>query len=736
MGVHAERWTLVEIQHPCLALAIRLTRPVQSLYSKNMKNLLQLLILVVTLVACSGAKPSSPAPAPEKRPVTLEIHGNSRVDNYFWLRERENPEVIAYLEAENTYTEQALKPYEGLQGVLVDEMKARMKQDEASAPYKRGDYFYYVRYVEDSEYPIYARKEGSLEAPEQVILDVNALAGNANYFSVRGFSVSPDDRIAAYGVDTVGRRFYDLYFLDIETGELLSDKIDNTTSNFEWANNSKTILYGKQHPETLRSYQVLRHKLGEPDDTLVYEEEDETNYLYVSKSLSSAFFYLTSAQTLSTEVRYVSADSPSDSPKLFLPREDNHEYFVTDGRDRFYVISNDEANNFKLMEAALDGTSKDAWMEVVAHRDNALIEDVNVFQDYLVVTIVENGLTQMEVIERTSGTTRRIGFDEEVYTASSDDNYEFHSDLFRYSYESLTTPESTYDYNLETKAHTLIKERAVVGKFDRGNYKTERRFATARDGTQVPVSIVYHTGMRKNGQNPLLQYAYGSYGSSASPYFSSDRLSLLDRGFVYAIAHIRGGSEMGREWYYDGRQLKKKNTFTDFIDVSNYLIDEGYTSPDHLYAYGGSAGGLLMGAVLNMAPELYKGVFAAVPFVDVVTTMLDEDIPLTSGEWDEWGNPNEKEYYEYMLSYSPYDNVRKSDYPNILVTTGLHDSQVQYWEPAKWVAKLREYKTDDNLLVLKTDMSAGHSGKTGRFRRLEDTALYYSFFLGLEDIRE
>ena len=701
-----------------------------------MKNILQLSILVVTLVACSGEKPSSPTPAPEKRPVTLELHGDSRVDNYFWLRERENPEVIAYLEAENAYTEEALSPYKGLQDGLVDEMKARMKQDEESAPYKRGDYFYYVRYVEDSEYPIYARKEGSLDAPEQVMLDVNALAGDADYFAVRGFSVSPDDRIAAYGVDTAGRRFYDLYFLDIETGELLGDKIDDTTSNFEWANDSQTILYGKQHPETLRSYQVFRHRLGEPDDTLVYEEEDETNNLYVSKSLSSAFFYLTSAQTLSTEVRYVSADSPDDAPKLFLPREENHEYFLTDGADRFYVISNDEAKNFKLMEAPLDDTSKDAWKEVVAHRDSALIEDVNVFQDYLVVTIVENGLTQMEVTERASGATRRIDFDEEVYTASSDDNYEFDSDLFRYSYESLTTPESTYDYSLETQAHTLIKERAVVGSFDRSNYKTERLFATAREGTQVPVSIVYRDGMEKDGQNPLLQYAYGSYGSSTSPYFSSDRLSLLDRGFVYAIAHIRGGSEMGREWYYDGRQLKKKNTFTDFVDVSNHLIDEGYTSPEHLYAYGGSAGGLLMGAVLNMAPELYKGVFAAVPFVDVVTTMLDEDIPLTSGEWDEWGNPNEKEYYEYMLSYSPYDNVRKTDYPNILVTTGLHDSQVQYWEPAKWVAKLREYKTDDNLLVLKTDMSAGHSGKTGRFRRLEDTALYYSFFLGLEDIRE
>jgi len=701
-----------------------------------MKSVLQLSILVVTLVACSGEKPSSPTPAPEKRPVTLELHGDSRVDNYFWLRERENPEVIAYLEAENAYTEQALSPYNGLQDGLVAEMKARMKQDEESAPYKRGDYYYYVRYVEGSEYPIYARKEGSLDAAEQIILDVNALAGDADYFSVRGFSVSPDDRIAAYGVDAAGRRFYDLYFLNIETGELLGDKIEDTTSNFEWANDSQTILYGKQHPETLRSYQVFRHKLGEPADTLVYEEEDETNYLYVSKSLSSSFFYLTSAQTLSTEVRYVAADSPDDAPRLFLAREEDHEYLVTDGADRFYVISNDEAKNFKLMEAPLDDTSKDAWKEIVANRDNALIANVDVLQDYLVVTIVEDGLTQMEVVDRASGTTKRIDFDEEVYTAFSDDNYEFDSGLFRYGYESLTTPESTYDYNLNSETHTLIKERAVLGSFDRSNYKTQRLFATARDGTQVPVSIVYRDGMEKNGQSPLLQYAYGSYGSSTSPNFSSDRLSLLDRGFVYAIAHIRGGSEMGREWYYDGRQLNKKNTFTDFVDVSNYLIDEGYTSPEHLYAFGGSAGGLLMGAVLNMAPELYKGVYAAVPFVDVVTTMLDEDIPLTSGEWDEWGNPNEKEYYEYMLSYSPYDNVRKTDYPNILVTTGLHDSQVQYWEPTKWVAKLREYKTDDNLLVLKTDMSAGHSGKTGRFRRLEDTALYYSFFLGLEDIRE
>jgi len=701
-----------------------------------MRNFIALSILALALAGCSGEKDASPNPIVEKRPVTLEIHDDKRVDDYFWLRERENPEVIAYLEAENAHTEQALGPLKGLRNVLFDEMKSRIQQDEETAPYKRGDYFYYVRYVEGNEYPVYARKKGSLESEEQVILDVNKLAGDADYFSVRGLEVSPDDRIAAYGVDTAGRRFYTLYFLDIETGELLDDRIEDMTANFEWANDSRTILYAKQHPETLRSYRVFRHTLGAPEDTLVYEEKDDTNYLSINKSLSSAYFYLVSSQTLSTEVRYLSADSPQDDAKLFLPREDNHEYFVTDGADRFYVMSNDGAENFKLMEAPLDNTSKSAWQEIVGHNEQALIEDVDVFQDYLVVTSLEKGLTQMDVIDRLNGKSRRIAFDEEVYVAYSDDNYEFDSKLFRYVYESLTTPESTYDYNLESQEHTLIKEREVVGDFDRGNYVSKRLFATARDGTQVPVSIVYRQGLEKNGQHPLLQYAYGSYGYSTSPYFNADRLSLLDRGFVFAIAHVRGGSEMGRQWYYDGRQLKKKNTFTDFIDVSNYLIEQGYTNPEHLYAYGGSAGGLLMGAVLNMAPELYNGVYAAVPFVDVVTTMLDEDIPLPTGEWDEWGDPNKKEFYDYMLSYSPYDNVRATAYPNILVTTGLNDSQVQYWEPAKWVAKLRDHKTDDNLLLLKTDMAAGHSGKTGRFRRIEDTALYFAFFLGLEGIRE
>jgi oligopeptidase B len=692
------------------------------------------LLVAVLVTAC--AEEQSGAPMPESKPTRLELHGDVRIDNYFWLKERENPDVIAYLDAENAYTEKVMAPMQGMQELLFDEIKSRIKEDDESAPYKRGDYFYYYRYLEGSEYPIYARKKGSLDADEEILLDVNQLAGDADYFSVRGFKVSPDDRIAAYGVDTRGRRFYDLHFLDLETGETLPDTIEDMTSNFQWATDSQTVLYTKQHPETLRSYRVFRHKLGTTNDTLVYEEEDETNYLGVSKSLSGKFFFLTSSQTLSTEVRYLSADSPEDEPTVFLPREENHEYFVTDGSDRFYVFSNDDAKNFRILEAPLDNTSKDAWTEIVAHRDDALIDGMEVFKDYLVVTIVENGIKQMEVVERTTGDTYRIEFGEDVYTAYADDNYEFDTAWFRYTYESMTTPESTYDFNMASKEHKQIKERAVLGGFDRNDYQTERLFATAHDGTQIPVSIVYRKGMEQNGQNPLFQYGYGSYGYSIEPTFSANVLSLLDRGFIYAIAHIRGGSEMGREWYYDGRQLNKKNTFTDFIDVSKFLIDEAYTSPEHLYARGGSAGGLLMGAVVNMAPELYKGISTRVPFVDIVTTMLDEDIPLTSGEWDEWGNPAEKKYYDYMKSYSPYDNVQAMAYPNILVTTSLHDSQVQYWEPAKWVAKLRELKTDDNLLLLKTDMAAGHSGKTGRFQRIEDTALYFAFFLTLEGIRE
>jgi oligopeptidase B len=686
------------------------------------------------LVACSAdnAEPPMLAKIPEK----LEIHGDVRIDNYFWLNERDNPDVIDYLEAENAYIERAMAPYEGLQNSLFEEMKSRIKQDEQSVPYRDGDYFYYHRYEEGREYPIYCRRKGSLDADEEVLLDVNIGAEGREFYSVRGFAVSPDHRKATYGVDTQGRRFYTLHFLDLETGKLLPRRIENVTADVEWANDSKTVLYTKQDPETLRSFEVYRHTLGESDARLVYREDNETNAVFVERSLTGKYLFLTSAETVSTEVRYLPADDPFQEFKVFLPRQEGHEYYVTDGEDRFFILSNDDAMNFQVLEAPLDDTSREGWKVVVPHRRDALIEGFDVFRDHIVVEVLQHGLTQLEVVDRQSGESYQIEFDEPVYTAYADDNYVYETTWLRYVYESMTTPESTYDFDLRTREHKLIHEEEVLGGFDRGNYETERVFAAARDGTAVPVSMVYRKGMEKNGRNPLLQYGYGSYGATTDPDFDPDVLSLLDRGFVFAIAHIRGGSLMGREWYYDGRQLNKKNTFNDFIDVSRYLIEQGYTSPEHLYANGGSAGGLLMGAVVNMAPELYRGVATRVPFVDVVTTMLDASIPLTTGEWNEWGNPADKEFYDYIKSYSPYDNVTDQDYPHMLVTTGLHDSQVQYWEPAKWVAKLRELKTDDNMLLLKTDMQAGHSGKTGRFRSLEDTALNYAFFLALEGIRE
>lgn len=673
---------------------------------------------------------------PEKKPEKLVTHGDVRIDNYFWLNERDNPNVIAYLEAENAYAGEMMAPLAGLQSTLLEEMKSRIKQVDVSVPYKDGDYYYYDRYEQEREYPIYCRKKGSLDAAEEILLDVNIGAEGKAFYAVRGFTVSPDHSKASYGVDTQGRRFFTLHFLDLATGKLLPDTIEKVTGNLEWANDNKTVLYSRQDPGTLRSYQVYRHELGSPSDELVYQEDDDNNSLWVEKSLSGRYLFLVSAETLSTEVRYLPADAPGGTPRVFLPRQEGHEYHVTDGVDRFYILSNDGATNFQVLEAPLEDTSRNNWKAVVPHRDDVLIEGIDVFKGHLVMNNLQDGLTQLEVVDRASGERFSIDFDEPVYTAYSDDNYEYDTATLRYIYESMTTPESTYDFDLGTKAHTLIHEEEIPGGFDRGDYRTERLFATARDGTEIPVSIVYRKGMQKNGQNPLLQYGYGSYGAVIDPDFDPDLLSLLDRGFIFAIAHVRGGALLGRDWYYDGRQLKKMNTFTDFIDTSRFLIEEGYTSPEHLYARGGSAGGLLMGAVINMAPELYRGVSTRVPFVDIVTTMQDASIPLTTGEWDEWGNPADKEFYDYMLSYSPYDNVKKQDYPNLLVTTSLHDSQVQYWEPAKWVAKLREYKTDDNLLLLQTDMQAGHGGKTGRFNSLEDTVLYYSFYLWLEGIRE
>ena len=691
-------------------------------------------LLFVTTVYAAG-DPSYPVA--EKRPVELEEFGNVRVDNYFWLNERDNPEVIEYLEAENRYADAMLASYSGLQKRLIEEMKSRIKQDESSAPYRHGNYYYYERYVPGKEYPIYCRRKGGMSATEEVLLDVNEIAGDEKYFSVQGVQVSPDHKTLAYGFDNRGRRFYDLRFIDLETGRHLDETIDDVTPFYAWSADGQSIVYVRQDPQTLRWFRAYRHDLGDKagDDTLLYEEADETFSIFPYKSISGKFIYLASNSTLSTEIRYIPADGLDKGFEVFLPRESDHEYFVTDGVDRFYILSNENAANFQVFETPIDNTARTEWRMVVPNREDVLIQGLDVFAGYVTISGMSRGASRLEVLDRTDNSLHAVAFEEEAFLAYTDDNYDYERGSVRYVYESMTTPESVFDYDFERRTSALVKRKEVPG-FSPRDYYSERLYAEARDGTMVPVTLVYRKGLKLDGKNPLLQYGYGSYGSSIEPGFNANLISLLDRGFVFAIAHIRGGSEMGRQWYYDGRQLKKMNTFTDFIDVSKFLIKEGYTSSRHLYARGGSAGGLLMGAVVNMAPELYNGVTTRVPFVDVVTTMLDDSIPLTSSEWDEWGDPRDKTDYEYMLSYSPYDQIKEQDYPNILVTTGLHDSQVQYWEPAKWVAKLRDMKTDDNLLILKTDMQAGHSGKTGRFQSLEDDALYYTFFLQLEGLAE
>ncbi len=693
-----------------------------------------LILAALLLAACADKAPDYPLA--EKRPTELEAHGDVRVDNYYWLRERDNPEVLAYLEAENAYAESVLAATAGLRERLIGEMKARIKDDEASAPYRHGDYYYYYRYDSGREFPIHCRRKGSLDAPEEILLDVNVIARNEPYADVQNVQVSPDHTKLAYLIDTVGRRFYELRIVDLESGEHIADVIPDMTSNYVWANDSETIVYVKQDPTTLRWFQAYAHDTGGVSDTLIYEETDETYNVSVYRALSGRFVYIESASTVATEVRYLPADAPDTEPLLFLPRERDHEYFLSDGGDRFYVLSNRAGPNFELFEMPLDDIDEESWRVVIPHRDNTLLEDFQVFAGHVAVAGTREGVSTAEILDRSDGSVQAIEFDEDVFLAEIGDNYEYDTNTFRYDYESLTRPPSVYDYDVVGRKATLVWQKEVPGGFDDDDYHAERLFANARDGTPIPVSLVYRKGIELDGKNPLLQHGYGSYGSSSLPWFSLNRLSLLDRGFVFAIAHIRGGSEMGRQWYYDGRQRQKKNTFTDFIDVSRFLVAEGYTSPAHLYAYGASAGGLLMGAVINMAPELYNGVLARVPFVDVITTMLDDSIPLTSSEWDEWGDPRNKVFYDYMLSYSPYDQVTPQAYPNLLVTAGLHDSQVQYWEPAKWVAKLRELKTDDNKLLLVTDMQAGHSGKTGRYRSLEDDALYYAFYLSLEGIVE
>jgi oligopeptidase B len=677
-------------------------------------------------------------PRAEKIKKELSLHGNIRVDNYFWLNERDNPAVLEYLTKENEYTSHVLKDNKALQEKLYREIIGRIKQTDMSVPYRENGYYYYIRYEEGKEYPVYCRKKENLDAKEEKLLNANEMAEGHEYFDVGGLSVSPDNKLLSFGVDTVSRRLYTLRIKNLETGEILPDEISNTTGSSAWASDNKTLFYSVKDPDTLRPYRIVRHSLGKPvhNDFMVYEEEDETYNAHVYKTKSKEYMIIALSSTLSNEYRFLKADDPSGTFCLFHSREKDLEYDIEHFENRFFIRTNLDAKNFRLMETPVTNTSKSAWKEVIAHRDTVLLENFEIFRDYLVLDERINGLTQFRVMNMKENTEYYIDLQEQAYTAWFSANPEFSTELLRFGYSSLTTPNSTYDFHMKTKERVLLKRQEVVGDFNPGNYFSERIFAPARDGSKIPISLVYRKGIIKDGSNPLLLYGYGSYGITTDPHFSSVRLSLLDRGFIYAIAHVRGEQIMGRGWYDDGKLLKKKNTFTDFIDCAGFLIKEQYTSPEKLMAYGGSAGGLLIGAVVNMNPELFRGVIAAVPFVDVVTTMLDESIPLTTGEYDEWGNPNDKVYYDYMLSYSPYDNVERKAYPNMLVTTGLHDSQVQYWEPAKWVAKLREMKTDDNLLLLYINMGTGHSGASGRFETHRETALEYAFLLKLMGIKK
>lgn len=676
-------------------------------------------------------KMDTPAPVAKKVAKTLSIHGDDRTDNYYWLNQREDQEVIDHLNAENAYKENLMSHLSDFQTSLFEEMKGRIKQDDQSVPYKKNGYYYITQYKEGNEYPIYSRKKETLEAEEELLLDVNVLAEPYEFYNAGGLSVSPSNKILAYAEDTLSRRIYTIRFKDLETGEMIEDYIPNTTGGTVWANDNQTVFYTVKD-DALRPYKIFRHKLGTPvsEDVEVFHESDATFNAYAFKTKSEKYIVIASFQTLSSEYRVLNADDPEGEFRIIQPRERNLEYSLTHYEDKFYIRTNLDAQNFRLMMTDENNTTKDNWEEVIAHRDDVLLESMDIFKDHLVLSERKAGITRLRV-RPWEGEEHYIDFGEDAYLAYTSANPEFDTKLLRLGYTSMTTPNSTFDYDMETKAFTLLKEQEVVGDFNKEDYQSERFFVEVRDGEKVPVSMVYKKGFKKDGTQPVLLYGYGSYGATMDPYFSSVRLSLLDRGFAFAIAHIRGGEEMGRRWYEDGKLLNKKNTFTDFIDCGEYLVKNNYTNPDKLFAYGGSAGGLLMGAIINMRPDLWKGVVAAVPFVDVVTTMLDESIPLTTGEYDEWGNPNDKEYYDYILSYSPYDNVEAKEYPAMLVTTGLHDSQVQYWEPAKWVAKLREFKTDKNPLLLHTNMDAGHGGASGRFERLKETAMQYAFMLDL-----
>lgn len=673
-------------------------------------------------------------------PKTLEKHGDKRIDNYYWLNERENPEVIDYLNKENEYYQKSTAHTKQFQDELFLEMKSRIKEDDSSVPYLYNGYYYITRYETGKDYPIYSRKKGSLDAKEEIMFDCNEMAKGQSYFNLSGISISEDNKWVAYGIDLVSRRQYTIQIKNLETGEILPVKLENTTGGSTWAGDNKTLFYTRKDVQTLRSDKIYKHTLGAEasTDVMVFHEKDDTFSTFVYKEKSKKYLVIGSSSTLTSEYQILDAKNPNGEFKIFQKRTRGLEYSISHYGDSFYIVTNkDKATNFKLMKTPETATAAENWKDLIEHRKDVLLEGIEIFKDYLVVEERSNGLNKIQIRPWNGKGEYYLPFDSETYTAYTTTNVDFDTEILRYGYQSMATPSSVIDFNMSTQEKKVLKEQEVLGgKFDKNNYIEERVWATAIDGTKVPISMVYRKGIKKDGKNPLLLYAYGSYGATMDPYFSSTRLSLLDRGFIYAIAHIRGGEDLGREWYENGKLLKKINTFTDFIDCSKFVIAEKYTSSEHLYAEGGSAGGLLMGAIVNMNPELYNGVIAQVPFVDVITTMLDDTIPLTTGEYDEWGNPNEKKYYDYMLSYSPYDQVKAQAYPNMYISTGLHDSQVQYWEPAKWVAKLRVMKTNDKQLFLDTNMDAGHGGASGRFEALKELAKEFTFLLDLEKIKK
>jgi oligopeptidase B len=677
-------------------------------------------------------------PSAKKIPKELKKFDSKRVDNYFWLKNRDDPKVIEYLEKENDYFKKMTSDTEDFQETIYNEIKKKIKEDDQSVPYFLNGYWYLTKYQKNKNYPIYLRRKSDLNSKDQILFDCNLLAEGYEYFNLSNIKISPNNKFAAYSVDTLSRRLYTIRIKNLHTGEVLNDQIINTSGGFAWANDNKTLFYTNRDSDTLRNDKILRHEIGtkSKDDKIVFHEKDNTFYTSVSKSKSNKFIIISSHSTLTSEFQFLDANKPLDNFRLFNQRKRGLEYSINHYEKFFYIITNiDNAKNYKLMKTPIGGTEYENWINVIDHRKDVLIEGIDIFKNYLVISERANGLNRINVRKWDDSESYYLDFKSETFSSYTTTNVDFDTSILRYGFNSLTQPPSIIDFNMSSKKKTIRKQQQVLDdNFKNKNYISERIWSQSEDGTKIPISLVYKKGLIKNNKNPLLLYGYGSYGNTIDPYFSVSRLSLLDRGFVFAIAHVRGSEYMGRKWYDEGKLLKKTNTFKDFITCTKHLISEGYTNTNQTYAYGGSAGGLLMGSVINLEPELYNGVIAAVPFVDVLTTMLDETIPLTTGEYDEWGNPNNEEFYNYILSYSPYDNVKKMKYPNLLVTTGLYDSQVQYWEPAKWVAKLRELKVGENLLLLKTNMDSGHGGASGRFDALKEVAREYVFLFSLENI--